>query len=122
MTKEPTKADLLKTIKKQDAAVRKLTKALNFEKDKLEASQAVAAAYLRQLQNAGVVLQTERLGYKPPTGVDLSPQTTHSVSEWRRTNQGAHGKPIIEEWPFGHGDAPVMPWDYCLPNPYEDNK
>lgn len=50
MTKEPTKADLLKTIKKQDAAVRKLTKALNFEKDKLEASQAVAAAYLRQIQ------------------------------------------------------------------------
>lgn len=42
MTKEPTKADLLKTIKKQDTAVRKLMKALNFEKDKFEASQAVA--------------------------------------------------------------------------------
>lgn len=95
MTKEPTKADLLKTIKKQDAAVRKLTKALNFEKDKLEASQAVAAAYLRTMQDAGVAR-----GPLP---------------------RAAHGGPVIEEWPFGHGDAPVMPWD-CLPNPYEDNK
>jgi len=50
MTKEPTKAELLKTIKRQDAAVRKLTKALNFTNDKLEATQAVAAAYLKQLQ------------------------------------------------------------------------
>lgn len=101
MTKEPTKADLLKTIKKQDAAVRKLTKALNFEKDKLEASQAVAAAYLRQLQDAGVVLQTERL----------------------QTLEGAFG--VTYSGPVDEVTSDLvpakLPWD-CLPNPYESDK
>lgn len=47
MTKTQTKADLEKLVKSLQRKVAKLERELAFEKEKLEASQAVSAAFLR---------------------------------------------------------------------------